>query len=75
MSGFSIVGGECRIRSKSPWITVVDSISALNNVAWGDRAWSVDEFEIFIAPFVLDTYGLIHKTINMRWIPYGMQIS
>jgi hypothetical protein len=47
-SGQSIVSGICKVRSNSKYITIRDSSSALNNIGWSDKAWSADEFEIYI---------------------------
>ena len=49
-NGQSIVNGICKVRSNSPYITVTDSSSALNNIGWNGSAWSFDEFEIQIDP-------------------------
>jgi len=50
INGQSIVSGLCKVRTNSPYITVIDSTSALNNVGWNNTTWSSDEFEIEIAP-------------------------
>jgi hypothetical protein len=47
-NGQSIVSGICKVRSNNPFITITDSSSALNNIAWNGTAWSADEFEIEI---------------------------
>jgi hypothetical protein len=49
-SGQSIVSGKCIIRTNDPYLTIVDSSSGLNNIAWGERAWSTDEFEVLVDP-------------------------
>ncbi|MCX6186390.1 MAG: T9SS type A sorting domain-containing protein, partial [Bacteroidetes bacterium] len=49
-NGQSIVSGICKVRSNSPYITITDSSSALNNIGWNNKAWSADEFEIDINP-------------------------
>lgn len=50
VNGQSVVSGICKVRTNSPFIKVTDSISALNNIGWGNQAWSADEFEIEIKP-------------------------
>lgn len=49
-NGQSVVSGICKVRSNNPYVTITDSSSALNNIGWGDSAWSADEFEINISP-------------------------
>ena len=49
-NGQSIVSGICKVRTNSPYITITDSSSALNNIGWSNYAWSADEFEINIDP-------------------------
>jgi Secretion system C-terminal sorting domain/FG-GAP-like repeat len=49
-NGKSIVSGICEVRSNSPYITITDASSALNNIGWNNKAWSADEFEIDIKP-------------------------
>lgn len=53
-NGLSMVNGHCIIRSSDPNITITDSLSNLNNIAYNDSAWSTDEFEIFIKPSTPD---------------------
>lgn len=48
MNGQSVVSGICKVRSNSPYITVTDSSSILNNIGWNNKTWSADEFEIDI---------------------------
>ena len=50
INGQSIVSGICKVRSNSPYITITDTSSGLNNIGWGNHAWSADEFEIDIHP-------------------------
>ena len=50
INGQSIVNGFCKVRSNSPYITITDSIVALNNIAYNGKLWSADEFEVYINP-------------------------
>jgi hypothetical protein len=50
LNGQSIVNGFCKIRSNSPYVTITDSIAALNNIAYNGKVWSADEFEVYINP-------------------------
>ncbi|MBW8050960.1 MAG: PKD domain-containing protein [Cytophagales bacterium] len=52
----NIVSGECRIRSNDPFITIYDSTSTLNNVVYNTKAWSINEFEIYISPSANNGY-------------------
>jgi hypothetical protein len=49
-NGQSVVSGICKVRTNSPYITITDSSSILNNIAWNNSVWSADEFEIDINP-------------------------
>ena len=49
-NGQSIVNGFCKLRSNSPYLTITDSLSALNNIAYNGKVWSADEFEVYINP-------------------------
>lgn len=71
--GNSVVSGICKVRSNSPWINITDSSSAFNNIAWNDRRWSYDEFEVEIDPntppgtnayldFIVEENGVEYKT-------------
>lgn len=72
-NGQSIVSGICKVRTNSPYITITDDSSALNNIGWNNKAWSADEFEINIDPntpagtnayidFVVQESGLEYAT-------------
>ena len=50
LNGQSIVNGFCKVRSNSPYVTITDSIAALNNIAYNGKVWSGDEFEVYINP-------------------------
>jgi hypothetical protein len=50
LNGQSIVNGFCKVRSNSPYVTITDSIAALNNIAYNGKVWSADEFEVYINP-------------------------
>ncbi len=50
INGQSIVNGFCKVRSNSPYLTIKDSIAALNNIAYNGKVWSADEFEVYINP-------------------------
>lgn len=54
--GSAIVSGECRLRTSDPQITILDSISGLNNVGWGSTAWSTDEFKIQVSSSVTESF-------------------
>ncbi|MFC2138407.1 FG-GAP-like repeat-containing protein, partial [Bacteroidota bacterium] len=62
-SGQSIVFGECSITSNSPYITITDSTAGLNNIAWEDKAWSTDEFEIYINPATPNGHAAVFNFI------------
>jgi len=62
-SGQSIVFGECSITTNSPYITITDGTSGLNNIAWGSKAWSTDEFEIYIDPATPDGHAAVFNFI------------
>lgn len=49
-NGSSVVSGICKVRSNNPYISITDTSSALNNIAYNAYAWSADEFEIDIDP-------------------------
>ena len=55
-NGNAIVSGECRLRTSDPQITILDSISGLNNVGWGSTAWSTDEFKIQVSSSVTESF-------------------
>jgi len=55
-NGSAIVSGECRLRTSDPQITILDSISGLNNVGWGSTAWSTDEFKIQVSSSVTESF-------------------
>ncbi len=55
-NGSAIVSGECRLRTSDPQITILDSISGLNNVGWGSKAWSTDEFKIQVSSTVTESF-------------------
>ena len=55
-NGNAIVSGECRLRTSDPQITILDSISGLNNVGWGSTAWSTDEFMIQVSSSVTESF-------------------
>lgn len=72
-TGQSIVFGECTIITNDPYITINDGTSGLNNIAWGSKAWSTDEFEIYIDPntpnghtvifdFIVEENGKTYRT-------------
>ncbi len=50
LNGQSIVNGFCKVRSNSQYLTITDSIAALNNIAYNGKVWSADEFEVYINP-------------------------
>jgi len=50
--GNNLVSAQCSIQTDSPGVTLTDGTAGLNNVAWGNSAWSTDEFEIAIASSV-----------------------
>lgn len=54
--GSAIVSGECRLRTSDSQITILDSISGLNNVGWGSTAWSTDEFKIQVSSSVTESF-------------------
>lgn len=56
VDGSAIVSGECRLRTSDPQITILDSISGLNNVGWGSTAWSTDEFKIQVSSSVTESF-------------------
>ncbi|GEM_PF-2375173 len=72
LSNQSIVGGESVIRSEDPYITITDSIANFNNIAWGEREWSTDEYEILIdqnAPAGYEALiEIIVKEGNNEWL-------
>ena len=55
-NGNAIVSGECRLRTSDSQITILDSISGLNNVGWGSTAWSTDEFKIQVSSSVTESF-------------------
>ena len=55
-NGSAIVSGECRLRTSDTQITILDSISGLNNVGWGSTAWSTDEFKIQVSSSVTESF-------------------
>ena len=55
-NGSAIVSGECRLRTSDSQITILDSISGLNNVGWGSTAWSTDEFKIQVSSSVTESF-------------------
>lgn len=56
VDGSAIVSGECRLRTSDSQITILDSISGLNNVGWGSTAWSTDEFKIQVSSSVTESF-------------------
>lgn len=55
-NGMNIISGLCKVRTNDPYITLIDSTSALNNVGYKNAVWSADEFEISISPNAPDGY-------------------
>lgn len=63
-SGSNLVGAQCEITSNDEYVQITDGTAGLNNVAWEDSDWSLDEFELFISPQTPDGH-IIYLTFTV----------